>query len=136
MAVGLGFGAGLLVMWLVFRHRRSAVPPAMFTFLVSHSLRNRALVLAIALVLLGYGGFIATRLPVDVFPDLNRPTVTLMTEAEGLAPPEVELDRCIVWAVARRYTPNGPGASAGSAVIPPMTSCALAPAGSFTGAIM
>jgi HME family heavy-metal exporter len=62
----------------------------MFTFLVTQSLRNRVLVLAIAIVMMGYGAFTALRLPVDVFPDLNRPTVTIMTEAEGLAPPEVE----------------------------------------------
>lgn len=62
----------------------------MFTFLVTQSLRNRLLVIAVSAVLVLYGAFTASRLPVDVFPDLNRPTVTIMTEAEGLAPAEVE----------------------------------------------
>ena len=62
----------------------------MFKRIVDASLRSRLLVLGAAFVLVVYGSFTLPRLPVDVFPDLNRPTVTLMTEAEGLAPQEVE----------------------------------------------
>lgn len=62
----------------------------MFNFLVSTSLRNRIFVLAVAVLMVLYGAITLRQLPVDVFPDLNRPTVTLLTEAEGLAPEEVE----------------------------------------------
>jgi HME family heavy-metal exporter len=62
----------------------------MFQWLLNKSLSARLPVLAVALILMAYGGFEAQRLPVDVFPDLNKPTVTLMTEAGGMAPEEVE----------------------------------------------
>jgi HME family heavy-metal exporter len=62
----------------------------MFQWLVEKSLANRLFVLAVSVVLMAYGAFQAGRLPVDVFPDLNKPTITLMTEAGGMAPEEVE----------------------------------------------
>ena len=62
----------------------------MFKWLLENSLANRLLVLAAAFALMVFGGLQLSRTPVDVFPDLNRPTVTLMSEAGGMAPEEVE----------------------------------------------
>src|SRR5262245_10597289 len=62
----------------------------MFNAIITASLKNRLLVLATAMVLVVYGSYVVRRLPVDVFPDLNRPTVVLLTEAEGYAPQEIE----------------------------------------------
>lgn len=62
----------------------------MFNWIVQYSLRNRLFVLVFAFLLMGYGSFTAWRTPVDVFPDLNKPVVTVMTEAGGMAPEEVE----------------------------------------------
>lgn len=58
--------------------------------IIKLALTQRLMVLSLAAMIVAYGGYVLVHLPVDVFPDLNRPTVTIMTEAEGLAPEEVE----------------------------------------------
>ena len=63
----------------------------MFNWIVRQSLQNRLFVLVFAAILLVYGIITAWRTPVDVFPDLNKPQVTVLTEAGGMAPEEVEL---------------------------------------------
>jgi HME family heavy-metal exporter len=62
----------------------------MLNAVIRFALRQRLLVLAASLFLLGYGTWEASRMEIDVFPNLNRPRVVVMTEAPGMAPEEVE----------------------------------------------
>lgn len=62
----------------------------MINWLLSFALRNRPLILVIAAICLVLGPLRARELPVDVFPDLSAPRVTIVTEVTGLASEEVE----------------------------------------------
>src|SRR5215213_8213006 len=62
----------------------------MLNKIIQWALRNRLIVMIAAVALLIYGGVVTMRTPVDVFPDLTAPTVTILTESHGLAPEEVE----------------------------------------------
>lgn len=62
----------------------------MLNKIIQYSLHNRLLVMIAAVALLVWGSITANNMEVDVFPDLNAPTVVVMTEAQGMAPEEVE----------------------------------------------
>ncbi|MBI5494623.1 MAG: efflux RND transporter permease subunit [Deltaproteobacteria bacterium] len=62
----------------------------MFDAIIRLSLRHTGLVVALALAVLGFGIAVASEMPVDVLPDLSAPSVTVITEARGMAPEEVE----------------------------------------------
>lgn len=61
-----------------------------FNQFVSWVLKNRIMVLLFSILLFVYGSFVTLNSPVDILPDLNRPTVTIFSEAEGFATEEVE----------------------------------------------
>ncbi|WP_455628432.1 efflux RND transporter permease subunit [Parabacteroides chinchillae] len=62
----------------------------MLNKIIYYSLHNRLVVLVCAVLLMVAGTYTAFNTDVDVFPDLNAPTVVIMTEANGMAPEEVE----------------------------------------------
>jgi CzcA family heavy metal efflux pump len=62
----------------------------MLNHLIRWSLRNRAIILCLSLLILAMGFKTGSELPVEVLPDLTKPTVTILTEVPGLSPEEVE----------------------------------------------
>src|SRR6056297_1399889 len=62
----------------------------MLDSLIRNALRYRQFVVIVSLAVLIYGSYLATTTPIDVFPDLDRPRVVIITEAPGLATEEVE----------------------------------------------
>ena len=62
----------------------------MLDAIIRWSLRYRTLVIVVALAAMLYGGYLSTTMPIDVFPDLDKPRVVILTECPGLSPEEVE----------------------------------------------
>ena len=62
----------------------------MLNAIIQTALKYRAIVVCVAIVVLVLGSLVANRLPIDVLPDLTRPRVTIISEAPGMAPEEVE----------------------------------------------
>ncbi|MFD2887795.1 efflux RND transporter permease subunit [Chitinophaga cymbidii] len=62
----------------------------MLNKIIRYALHNRLMVMFGALLILIGGGYVASRMEVDVFPDLTAPTVVVLTESHGMAPEEVE----------------------------------------------
>ena len=62
----------------------------MLNKIINFALNNRLLIVVASVLLIVFGSLVATRMEVDVFPDLTAPTVVVLTEAHGMAPEEVE----------------------------------------------
>ena len=62
----------------------------MLNNIIQYALHNRLMIVAAAVLLLIWGTYTASRMDVDVFPDLTAPTVVVLTESHGMAPEEVE----------------------------------------------
>lgn len=62
----------------------------MLNLIIDKSLRNRLVVIGLSVLLLVFGTYSTSQMEVDIFPDLTAPTVTVITEAHGMAPEEVE----------------------------------------------
>ena len=58
----------------------------MLNAVIRFALKQRLLVVAISLLLVGLGSYQILQMPIDVFPNLNRPRVTVITEAPGMSP--------------------------------------------------
>ena len=61
----------------------------MINKLIRWSIENRVVVLVLSAILMAVGTYVTLRMPVDVFPDLTAPTVTIIVEGHGVAPQEM-----------------------------------------------